>query len=40
MAEPAPKGDGELRRNQVNLGRVWIMRPVVGAEAGTAGKRP
>lgn len=39
-AKPAPKGDGEPCRNQVDLGRAWLMCPVVGAEAGTAGKRP
>ncbi len=39
-AEPAPKGGGEPCRNQGNLGRARLMRPVVGAEARTAGKRP
>lgn len=39
-AELVPKGDRESCRNQVNLGRAWLMRPVVGAEAGTAGERP
>jgi len=39
-AEPAPKGDGDPFRNQVGLGREWIMRPVEGAEAKASGKRP
>jgi hypothetical protein len=32
-AEPASKDDGEPCRNQVNLGRAWLMRPVEDAEA-------
>jgi hypothetical protein len=39
-AKPMSKGDGEPCRNQVNLGRAWLMRPVEDAEARTAGKRP
>jgi len=39
-AEPALKGDGESCRNQENLGRAWLSRPVVGAEAEIAGNRP
>ena len=39
-AKPALKGDGEPFRNQENLGRDWLRRPVVGAEARAVGKRP
>ncbi|MFQ6129660.1 MAG: hypothetical protein ACE5OT_02485 [Candidatus Hadarchaeaceae archaeon] len=39
-AKPALKGDGEPLRNQEDLGRDWLMRPVVGAEARAVGKRP
>ncbi len=34
------KGDGEPFRNQEYLGRDWIRRPVVGAEARAVRKRP
>ncbi|MBA7593341.1 MAG: hypothetical protein E3J80_01330 [Hadesarchaea archaeon] len=39
-AKPALKGDGEPLRNQEYLGRDWLRRPVVGAEARAVGKRP